>query len=230
MTSFQVCQFENNCSLVSLYTNNTQLINFTTDVQNISTLMTVLLTLPENKNFSFNFTIHFITGQQQSSEAFLISKLYHKPDMLLCFLDTNDILAATVNMNESNGGMVCFSFTFRNNSQSIGAVVTFDNGSTNDNIIKEVYRDHNVSCCTQLCVYDIPAGIYTVSIFDLEVTPFVLSKNQTPAVVIYSVHIPGLLHSVHTCITLPSNSFADTTSMLTKSISITSLDNSLGNH
>ena len=49
---------------------------------------------------------------------------------------------------ESNG-MVCFAFTFHNNSQSIGAIVAFDNGSTNDTIL----------CHTQLCVYDIPAGI-----------------------------------------------------------------------
>lgn len=78
-TVFDICQMMSNCLSQTINTTNTHLINYTTTVNSSNNnesivVMSVILTLPENKFLSLNFTLHYDNNKKMVSQSHEISK------------------------------------------------------------------------------------------------------------------------------------------------------------
>ena len=73
-TTFHICQTTSNCSLHTINNNNTDSINYTTTLNSSSVVMSVKLTLPENKFLSLSFTIHYFDNKEMVSHSHKISE------------------------------------------------------------------------------------------------------------------------------------------------------------
>lgn len=73
-TTFHICETMSNCSLHTINNNNTDSINYTTTLNSSSVVMSVKLTLPENKFFSLSFTIHYLDNKEMVSHSHEISE------------------------------------------------------------------------------------------------------------------------------------------------------------
>ena len=78
-TIFQFCQIPMlNCSSQTINNNNTDSINYTTmlnpSTNESSVVMSVRLTLPENKFLSLSFTIHYLDNKEMISQSHEISE------------------------------------------------------------------------------------------------------------------------------------------------------------
>lgn len=84
---------------------------------------------------------------------------------------------------------MCLSIGCRENSKAIGAVLILrsENGMIlrNNSVIKPVNQDN---CSLETCLTDLPANNYTLYVYDLETTQFVLN-DEVPAVIIPSISI-----------------------------------------
>ena len=85
--------------------------------------------------------------------------------------------------------LICLSIGYRNNSKAVGAVLILRNEDgmliRNSQVIKPAKGGSLETCLTSL-----PMNNYTLNVYDLETTPFILN-DEVPAVIIPSISIKG---------------------------------------
>ena len=90
---------------------------------------------------------------------------------------------------------MCLSISYRENSKAIGAVLILRNEDgmiiRNNQVIKPANEDN---CSLETCLTNLPMNNYTLTVYDLETTPFILN-DEVPAVIIPSISIRGEMTS-----------------------------------
>lgn len=94
--------------------------------------------------------------------------------------------------------LICLSIGYRKNSKAVGAVLILRNEDgmliRNSQVIKPA------SGSLETCLTSLPMNNYTLNVYDLETTPFILN-DEVPAVIIPSISIKGEMTS---CIAISS--------------------------
>lgn len=88
--------------------------------------------------------------------------------------------------------LICLSIGYRKNNKAVGAVLILRNEDgvliRNSQVIKPA------SGSLEKCLTSLPMNNYTLNVYDLETTPFILN-DEVPAVIIPSISIRGEMTS-----------------------------------